>query len=219
MKQPTRPSFIFDLDGTLADTLEDITASLNHALSSQGAARFGPHEVRPWVGEGLPNLIMRASGRVDADFVQQAVTRFRQHYAEHCLERTRLYPGWRAALDGLAARGAAMCVLSNKPDRFTRQICAALLGGWRFVEFAGQKEGVPLKPDPTAALALCQAMGADPRSAWFVGDSPIDIQTARRAGMSCAVVTWGLCMLDDLRAAGPDRIVSEPAELLTLAAR
>lgn len=205
---------IFDLDGTLADTLDDITDAMNDVLAEIGREPVTPGRMRRLVGEGLSVLIERAAGIHDAPTVASLVQRYRPAYAARMLRRTRLYPGIEEALDGLTGAGVPMCVLSNKPHDFTAPMCDALLSRWGFVRCLGHRDDGPRKPDPAGALELASAMARDPRDVFLVGDSDVDVETAHNAGMSSIAVTWGFRDREELSPVGPTHLVDRPAELL-----
>ncbi len=204
---------VFDLDGTLADTLEDITNAMNEVLVEIGHSTVTVDRMRGLVGEGLAVLIERATGITDADKVASLVKRYRPAYASRMLQHTRLYPGIEAALDRLSGADVSMCVLSNKPHYFTEPMCDALLSGWKFVRCLGHRDGHLRKPDPAAALELVAGMNREPRDVFFVGDSAVDINTAHNARMPSIGVTWGFRDRDELIAAGAAHLVNTPAEL------
>ena len=204
---------IFDLDGTLVDSLADIAAALDRALDDHGIARPPIERVRTWIGGGARNLVVHAVGEARADAV---LARFRVHYAAAPIVHTRLYPGLDAVIDDLAARGVALAVLSNKPHALTVRICEGLLARWRFAAVVGHRDGAPLKPAPGPALAVAASLGVAPAECAFVGDSAIDIATARAAGMHAVAVSWGFRPRAELEAARADVIVDAPAQLAAL---
>lgn len=208
------PGIIFDLDGTLADTLQDIAEGVNCALQGHGLALQPIDRIRGWVGDGVVQLMARASGREDAGEIEGLVEVFRRRYREVCLARTRLYAGMEAALDALAAAGCPMCVLSNKPHDFTVHICRALLTRWRFMSYVGPSATVVKKPDPGAALGLARLMERQPKRVIVIGDGEADIETAKAAGMGSIAVTWGFRSEEVLRGYRPDALVAAPAELV-----
>jgi len=207
---------IFDLDGTLADTLVDITASVNHALQSDGSRRYTPAQVQAWVGDGIRDLLVRASGCDDPEMIAARIDRFRQHARLHCLDHTRLYPGWADALGRLRLLETPMAVLSNKPHELTRRICNALVehGTIRHVE--GHMEPHPKKPDPARALAICEILVRRPCDTLFVGDSENDVRMAAMAGIRFVGVAWGFRSVPDLRSWGAQTILDHPSELIPL---
>ncbi len=210
----SQPAIIFDLDGTLADTLADITYAVNVALSAFDRPSVTPTQMRGWIGEGLGVLLARASGLMDQDVVSAMVDRYRPVYRACMLERTALYSGVADMLDVLDRADTGMCVLSNKPHEFTEPICRALLSHWRFRTCLGHRLESARKPDPAVALRLIEQMGADPSNTVLVGDSTIDIQTAQNAGMKSVAVTWGFGQPAELAGAKPSAIIHQPADLL-----
>jgi phosphoglycolate phosphatase len=204
-------AIIFDLDGTLVDSLEDIASALGGALADAGLARPPVELVRSWIGDGAHSLVRRAvDGRADVDAVLAA---FRERYRAQPIVSTRLYDGIGAALDQLAAPGRSFAVLSNKPHELTRIIADQLLGPWPFAAVFGQRPGLPLKPDPTVALVAAGELGVSPARCAFVGDSAVDVETARAAGMRSVAVAWGFRDRAELEAAQPDVIVDQPRQL------
>jgi phosphoglycolate phosphatase len=204
---------IFDLDGTLIDTLDDMTASLNDALTSMGFERQTRDAFRAMVGDGMPKLLQRASGTDDEELLAELLKRYRPIYAAKMLETTRLFEGISSVLDGVVQKGIKRCILSNKPHSFTVPICEALLARWPFDRIQGAEDGMPRKPDPIGARHLCETMQLAPAQALFVGDSPVDVLTAQNAGMASVAVTWGYQDRGKLEAAKPWRLVSHPSEL------
>lgn len=210
---------VFDLDGTLVDTLADIGHAMNAALAALGQPGHPFEAYRGFIGEGVRRLAERALPPGRGDLVDAATAEFRRVYGEHLLDRTRPYPGVPELLDGLVAAGVPLAVLSNKPDPATRRIVESLFARWPFAEIGGERPGVPRKPDPAAALAIADALGVAPARCLFVGDSGIDVATARAAGMVAVGAGWGFRGADELRAAGADVVLGAPPELLPLLAR
>ncbi len=210
---------IFDMDGTLLDTLDDLTAAVNGALADQGLPLRSRDKVRTIIGKGLPSLVRRAlpvGQRKKAQF-EAALESARQHYGRCWADSSVPYPGVAEMLDGLAARGVDLAILSNKPHEFTEEMARRLLGGWTFGGgVLGVKPGGPVKPDPEAALQMAAHMGHRPGQVVFVGDSPMDIQTAVAAGMLPVGVSWGFCGVRSLINAGAALILDRPEELLDL---
>ena len=207
-------AIVLDLDGTLVDSLADIADHLNAALVDRGFPVRSRDEIRAWVGHGAENLVARAVPR-PPDGVREVLARFRARYAERPVVQTALYPGLAAALDAIAP-GRELAVLSNKPHDLTVAIAAALLAPWPFAVVAGQRAGRPQKPDPAALLEIAAALGVAPAACVLVGDSEIDVATARAAQIPAVAVSRGLRGVEVLRAAGPDHLVATPAELVAL---
>jgi phosphoglycolate phosphatase len=204
---------IFDLDGTLVDSLPDIAGHLNSALADAGLATYSHDQIRQWVGSGAAHLVRGAVGESNVDNV---LTRFRAHYRASPYGRTRVFDGLADALDAIAG-GRELAILSNKPHDLVVTIAEALLIRWKFREVLGEKPGVVRKPDPTALLGIATALGVAPGDCVMVGDSEIDVATARAAGMPSVAVTWGLCDPDVLRDA--THVVTTPTELARLFSR
>ncbi len=205
---------IFDLDGTLIDSIEDIAASVNAALVEFG---FPTHTTAAYVammGEGASMLVSRALPAGNEARVVEVLERYRTHYARRLTQATRPYPGIPELLRALQSRGVRLGVLSNKRDDFTRAIVAALFPSVPWVAVFGERAGVPKKPDPTAALEVASLMKLLPGEIAFVGDTRYDVHTALAAGMQPVAVSWGLCGADDLRALGARRVITTPLALL-----
>jgi len=204
-------SVIFDLDGTLVDSLDDIGAALNHVLAARALPTHDREAIESFIGDGARMLVRRAiPDDADEDALLAA---FRARYLEHLIVHTRAYDGVEALLDALGARGVPMAVLSNKPHDMTVRVVAEVLGGDRFVRVVGQRDGVPRKPDPTAALELAALL---PAPTVFVGDTPVDVETARAAGLRPIGVGWGMRDPRSLRDAGADVILERPGDLVAI---
>ena len=210
------PGIIFDLDGTLVDTLDDITASLNNTMGSLGLAPLPRAQVAHIVGDGLPTLIARSCHTDNPARIEELVTVFRSHYAEHCLDASKLYPGWETVLDELAALRVPLAVLSNKPHEFTRKICRHLLQRWPFSPVEGHRPEFAPKPAAEQALAICAEMGLNPEDVVMIGDSEVDIGTARAGGLHAVAVDWGFRSRETLTECGPDVLIDRPADLLAI---
>ncbi len=207
---------LFDLDGTLCNTLGDIAYAANRALEAVGA---DPHPVEAyaqWVGWGLRRLCVAALGedagpRFDRLY-EVAVTEYRKFP----MTQSFPYPGIPELLDELTRRGVPMGVASNKPHAFTVKIIETIYARWRFAKVEGYKDGAPRKPDPTGALEVVAAMGVAPGQTALVGDSAVDVETAHNAGMIPIGVSWGFRGPGEL--GGAARVIDRPDELLALIA-
>jgi len=207
---------VFDLDGTLIDSARDLAAATNAAL-----ARFGPGRpplpeavVRSFVGEGARLLLERSLAHAGIDApVEDVLPVFRECYREHLLDSTVLYPGVAEALEALSDR--TLAVLTNKPGDFSRAILEGLGVATRFARVWGADDVPARKPDPAGLLRLRRELGARPVETRVVGDSPIDVATARAAGVGVVGVTYGLDP-EGVRAAGPDRLIDDLRELKAL---
>lgn len=214
----TYRAVLFDLDGTLLDTLEDIANSVNRVLSRLG---FPQHEVEAYkhfVADGreaLASRILPVSHR-DAITVAKVVTRINNEYSQHWGDTTRPYEGIADLLQTLTERHIKMVVLSNKPDDFTKLTVSRLLPLWRFDAVIGAQPSVPNKPDPTAALEIAQRLNILPNEFLYVGDTDTDMKTAKAAGMYPIGVLWGFRGAEELLANGAKALIQHPTDLLTL---
>jgi phosphoglycolate phosphatase len=182
-----RDLYVFDLDGTLVDTLPDITRALNAALAERGVAPRDAAEVRGFLGTGGRDLCRRAlGGEPSPEIVEQVFERYRARYRDSLTAGSRVYPGIAAVLGQL---GAPAAVITNKAGPEARGILAGLGLGTRFVRVIGDGDGLPRKPDPAAIHELITLTGAE--RALFVGDSEVDAETARRARVDFVWVSWG----------------------------
>ncbi|MCC6750212.1 MAG: HAD hydrolase-like protein [Deltaproteobacteria bacterium] len=209
---------LFDLDGTLLDTLGDLAASTNAVLEALGLPQHPDAAYKDFVGEGLEQLVRRALPEEHADdaTVAEGLRRLREHYGAHLLDLTRPYPGIPELLDALVARGLPMVVLSNKAEDFTVRLAEALLSRWPFVHVWGSVPERKKKPDPGAALALATELEVAPSTVVYLGDTGIDMRTARGAGMRAVGVLWGFRGPEELLAAGAEALIARPEELLAL---
>jgi phosphoglycolate phosphatase len=199
---------ILDLDGTLVDSGDDLAASVNHALRAVALPERSVAEIRTFVGEGVRRLVERAVAP-HAELLEPALAAWWPHYEAHCLDTTRLYPGVRALLEGA---GRVLAVDTNKPGRLARKILAGLGVLERFAVVVGGDE-VPRKPDPAGASGIRAQVGASAEDTVFVGDTPIDVATARAAGVRGVAVTWGFASREALVRAGATSIVDDAAAL------
>lgn len=210
------PAVLFDLDGTLLDTLDDIASCLNSALAAEGLSPHPTSAVRAFVGSGVETLVMKAlpESLHDQTRVRRLCQAFRRCYRERWTEQTRPYPGVPEALRQLGELGVPMAVLTNKPHEFATAMVARLLPDAGFGLVQGSDGLHPLKPDPALALELTRRLGIEPSRWVFVGDSGVDMQTATRAGMFPVGVTWGYRDLDELVAKGARHILHAIDELM-----
>ena len=217
--KPAMPhdAVMFDLDGTLADTLADIAACGNFALAQLGEAPLPTHRYRKLAGQGARFLVREALHTTDDDpRVDEGLAAFRAYQLEHGSDLTRPYDGVTAALDALAAAGAKLAVLSNKPHAATVPMVERVFARWRFAVVRGHVDGTPLKPDPTTALQLAAEMGVAPGRVLYVGDTDVDMQTAKAAGFTAVGVLWGFRDEAELRSNGADHVITHPRELPAL---
>jgi phosphoglycolate phosphatase len=209
---------LFDLDGTLLDTLEDIACSMNAVLINAGLPAHPVEAYRGFIGEGIANLVRRALPERCADerTVQQHVSAMIEEYGRRWAEHTRPYPEIPELLHALTVRKFKMAVLSNKMDSFTRDMVKNLLADWQFEEVLGAQPSIPRKPDPAGALLISRQCGVRPEEFLYLGDSNTDMQTAVNAGMYPVGALWGFQSADQLLAAGAQKLIAKPLELLTL---
>lgn len=204
---------IFDLDGTLLDTLEDLKNAVNVGLRCVGKPERTLEEVRCFVGNGVKNLVKRALGSncEDEEFLKAFET-FKSYYAEHSLDNTRPYDGITEVLDELKSKGVMIGVVSNKLDAVVKSLCKNFFPQ---VDFAiGEIAGIPRKPAPDAVGIAIDEMGADDSDTVYIGDSETDIYTARNAGIDCISATWGFRDISVLKEAGAEKFVNQPKEIL-----
>ena len=207
---------IFDLDGTLLNTLGDLTASVNAVLSAHGYPTQDTHSVRSFIGNGMRNLITRSLPEgADEELIQQCTREMIDYYGKHLYLHTRPYDGVPTAIKTLDEAGLKIAVLSNKFDAGTRKLINNFFPA-RIDLAIGERPGVPRKPDPTAVFEIMQKLGADPETTAYVGDSSTDMQTAKNAGLMAIGVTWGFRSREDLEAGGADVIITHPSELSAL---
>ena len=212
----TYRAVLFDLDGTLADSLADLANATNAALQAVGCPPHPPARYRIMVGDGARTLCIRAVPADRPDLVDEVRRRMRDHYAAHCFDETRLYPGILELVRALADRGCQLAVLSNKPDDFTNQMIAHYFQPNPFQIVRGHRADTPLKPDPTSALAIARELKIPPADWLYLGDTNTDMQTAQAAGMVPVGVLWGFRERAELLASGAAEIIAKPADLLQL---
>jgi phosphoglycolate phosphatase len=209
-------SIIFDLDGTLTDTLQDLANSVNYALRKMNWPERTLEEVRRFVGNGVRKLVQRAvpENTSEADY-ESCFALFRQHYILHCQDNTCLYPGVGEMLQEVHRRGYKTAIVSNKLqagvdelyDTFFRDVIDVAIG---------QREGMALKPAPDMVELALSQLGASKDETVYVGDSEVDVQTARNAGLRCISCLWGFRDREQLDAAGATQFISHPKELLSI---
>ena len=202
---------VFDLDGTLADTLPDLTAAANFACRRLGLPEHSPEAIRGMIGGGERKLIERLVGPAHQDRVEDCLKLYLDHYTRHNGELTRLYPGVAETL--ALVSGKRLAVLSNKLQRLTRQTLEAMDIARFFAAIRGGGEGLPLKPEPAALLSLTAEMGVVPSRSLMVGDKIADIRAGREAGAFTAAVTYGYGDLDALTAVSPDFLLARFSQL------
>lgn len=211
-----RRGVIFDLDGTLADTLGTITAGLNQGLAALGLPRHPAARIRRMVGEGVQVLCEKALPADRQELSDVLVERVLAFYLEHPTHDARLYPGIARLLHELAEAEAILAVLSNKPDLATLKTVDGLGIGGYFARVLGKRDDLPRKPDPTSVRWILEQLALAPDEVLYVGDTPIDMQTAAAAGLTSVAVTWGFRSRAELLAAAPCHVVDHPREIVPL---
>lgn len=204
---------VFDLDGTLVDSLRDIAESVNESLELLGLPARAVADYRFLVGEGIPKLCDRALPPTHVELAPRLAELTRARYRVRPLRHTRPYAGVAELVARLAAAGVRLAVLSNKPQDMTTHIVARLWPGDVFHLVVGYSEEQLRKPDPTCLLRICQQFDAPPARSWLVGDTAVDVETAKRAGVVSVGVTWGFRPRRELEDAGADHIVDKPEEI------
>jgi phosphoglycolate phosphatase len=207
---------LFDLDGTLADTLADLANATNHALTALGCPTHLQAAYRYFVGEGARNLCLRVLPANRQHLADDALQLMRTHYEAHCFDETRLYPGILELVAALHRRGLKLAVLSNKPDAFTKQMIEHYFRPSPFEIVRGQMTNVLLKPDPTAAQQIAAELGVPPAQWLYLGDTNTDMRTAHNAGMYAVGVLWGFRERAELVESGAQCIVAVPGDILQL---
>lgn len=201
---------VFDLDGTLLNTLDDLAAAVNYSLQAHGFPRRTVEEVQSFVGNGVERLIaLSVPKETDAAVCREVLAAFKAYYAVHGQDVTAPYSGIIEMLETLQQAGIAMALVSNKLEEAVEQLRAHFFASYITVA-AGDRPDRRRKPAPDSTFAALEALGVSPEEALFVGDSDVDIETARRAGMPCLSVSWGFRDGDFLRKSGATTVVDSP---------
>jgi phosphoglycolate phosphatase len=211
-------AIIFDLDGTLLDTLDDIANAANHVLAAQGFPTHPSPHYREFIGDGVVKLMLRALPKTHQDeaTVQACVGAYVQEYERTWNALTKPYLGVPEMLDALVVRGLKLAVLSNKPDQFTQRCVTELLAKWTFDVVLGATDQFPRKPDPASAIETARRLGVLPAECLYVGDSGVDMQTARAAQMRPVGALWGFRGKEELLRDGAQHLIDRPSEVLEL---
>lgn len=207
---------ILDLDGTLVDSLRDIAEAVNHCLELLGLPQRPIPDYRFLVGDGIPMLCRRAIGETHPALVDRLGELARARYRVAPIVHTRPYPGMNDLISALAAAGTKLAVLSNKPHELTVRVVDAFWPPGTFAAVVGYMNDERRKPDPTSARAICHQCGVTPAETWLIGDTPTDIETARRLGSTCVSVTWGFRPREELAAAGATTFADSPEDIQRL---
>ena len=207
---------IFDLDGTLLNTIGDLAASVDYVMRSRNLPEHTDAEYRQMVGGGIKRLVERALPEALAaneSYVDECVTQFRRYYVDNIDRHTIPYEGMCELLRDLQRAGVKLAVASNKFQHGTDRLVSKFFGDIDFVAIEGNREGAPLKPDPQIVTGILSRVGIAPERAVMIGDSGIDIRTAQAAGIDSIGVAWGFRFAEELFEAGAKRVVSEVDEL------
>ncbi len=209
---------IFDLDGTLLDTIDDLATAVNYALSVNSLPTHAIQSYRMMVGNGVRRLVERAlpEEKRSQGVIDQLLVDFRQYYNGHLYDLSRPYDGIIQLLEELHDRGVALAVASNKYESAVKELIGHFFGNLPFVAVCGNIEGVPVKPDPSIVFRILSENPIPKADVIYIGDSAVDIETARRACVDSVAVTWGFRPLKELQEAVPDHIIDSPVELLDL---
>ena len=209
---------LFDLDGTLIDTIDDIGDAVNRVLLNKGFTGHTISTYRQFVGEGSKNLITRAlpEEHRNKNFISACLKEFVEDYSRNIAVKTRPYDGIPEMLDVLKVRGLKFAVLSNKPDSLTKKCVSTILSKWDFEVVLGQRDSVPIKPDPYSALEVSEKLAIPPANFLFLGDTAVDMKTAVSAGMFPVGVLWGFRTLKELKENGARAFIDKPLKVLDI---
>ena len=207
---------IFDLDGTLLDTLEDIADCMNSALGAFGYPSHDYARYKIMVGDGMDTLVRRAipESCCSDENVAKCLAEMRKHYALRWADKTTLYKGIPEMLDALVARGITLAVLSNKPDDFTKIVVKKMLSRWKFEPAFGARANVPKKPDPAGAIEIAAILELKPAECLYIGDTNTDMWTGNSAGMYTLGALWGFRTADELKSSGAKALIDAPVDIL-----
>ncbi len=206
---------LFDLDGTLVNTIDDIAFAMNYALRCHGLGEYKTDEYRYFVGNGARILAQRVTAS-RPELTGAVLSDYQAYYGAHCLIRSKPYEGIPELLQKLKERKLKLMVLSNKPDQDTKHVISHYFGDDIFDHVQGQRPDVPIKPDPLAACTAAQALGLRPEEVVYLGDTAVDMTCACRAGMHGVGVLWGFRDREELEQSGASDVIARPDELLTL---
>lgn len=210
---------IFDLDGTLTDTLESLTYSVNATLRELGLNQITDEQCKDFVGSGAGKLIersLKAAGDSELVYKEKAMEVYGRIFKENCTYHVAPYEGVTELLEELGNLDVKLAVLSNKPHLQTQDVVATFFGSDTFSSVQGQKEGVPRKPDPTAVFLLAEEMGVSEKECLYIGDSDVDMQTGVAAGVTTVGVTWGFRSREVLEENGAAYIVDKAKEIIPI---
>lgn len=208
---------IFDLDGTLANSIEDIADSMNQVLEENNFPTHDYATYKTFVGRGVRTLVEKSLPleNRDAKEIEKNFDRMMQIYDENCIVKTCLYPGIKDLLDALSERGIKISVFSNKANELTQKVVKVLLADWKLEYVLGAGGDIPRKPDPKGAILISEKMGIDPSELMYIGDSGVDMATAQNSGMHAVGVLWGFRDMEELLTNGAQTILEKPMDLMS----
>lgn len=207
-------TYIFDLDGTLLDTLQDLANAVNHAMREMNYPERTVDEVRRFIGNGIRMLIKRAAPQgISVEDYEKTLAIFTAYYLDHIADFTKPYDGIAEVIKTLKSKGCKVAVVSNKADEAAKKVVKDYFGDI-FDMVVGKMDRFPSKPEPDSVLYVIETLGADKDKCIYSGDSEVDVQTAHNAGLPCVGVTWGNRDVSELIAAGAEYIAEKPNEIL-----
>lgn len=208
---------VFDLDGTLVDSLDDLATSMNYSLELHGFPVHDRESYKQYVGDGVKMLTQRSLPASASALAEALVLKeFNAYYDAHYLDQTKPYEGIPDVLSALGANGVKCCVLTNKPDNFARQLVDKLFGETLFSMVTGQSDRFPKKPDPKALFFMLEQLGVNPDECLYIGDSNVDMRTGKNAGIKTIGVLWGFRGQDELQSAGADFMIDNPGQIIDI---
>lgn len=208
---------IFDLDGTLIDSIKDISICANKVLEELNHPTHKMEDFKYFIGDGAKELMRRCLPQnLEDEHVEEALALFKNYYSNNIHNNTKPFDGINELLEQLQEKGYSLNVLSNKPHEFTVQYVNNLFSNFSFDEVHGQKDGFPRKPSPEGALKIAQSLKTEPQEIYYIGDTSTDMQTAKNSNMIAIGVLWGIRDEDELRKNGADYIITEPKQLLDI---
>ncbi|MBR1743022.1 MAG: HAD-IA family hydrolase [Lachnospiraceae bacterium] len=209
-------TIIFDLDGTLLDTLDDLYESVNAALKKAGYPTRSRGEVRRFLGNGIRRLMEQSvPAGISTERMDMVFEDFKAYYIEHCEDRTRPFDGILEVLRELKEKGLSMAIVSNKADLAVKELSEKYFDGIISVAI-GEREGVKRKPEPDSVLEAMRILGAEKETTIYIGDSEVDRATAENAGVPCVLVAWGFRDEKFLSSLGADYLIHRPEEILKI---
>lgn len=209
---------IFDLDGTLVNSLEGLARAMNNVLTRFGYPRHETEAYRYFIGRGIKKLVLRAlpEEHRDEGTVAECLAFMREEYQKHWADNMYLYEGIPGLLDELTRLGVKLAILTNKPDNYTELIVQRFLSDWNFAEVIGAREDLPKKPDPTGANLIARKLNIPPENLLYLGDTAVDMETANKAGMFAVGALWGFRSAGELKSAGAKALIKHPLDILDL---